>query len=254
MTQQLDLFGDFSSSSPTSQPSIEGFGKTDRYIFKNENIYDVYITGPISKPGNYLEFFDLLKNATANEKINIFLSTPGGRLDTTVQILALMEITEAETICHVMSYIASAGTLIALAADNLSVSPFGYMMLHNASGGSGYDKINLSKQLMDNSVLWCENINRSVYANFLTEEEIDQLLVNKDFHFNQAEILERWERVLEARERATEEFEQAEREAQQAAIDAALAPTVEKIKTELTEEILEKVKAELAKQVTETVA
>lgn len=213
----------------------------EQYIFQNENIWSVYITKAIGAPSRYTQLFELLKNASSNDQIHFFLSTPGGRIDTTAQLLALMEATEAETTAHVMSAVASAGTLIALACDNLSVAPFGFMMLHNASGGSGYDKINLAVQSVQNSQIWCENIMRNVYKNFLTEKELDSLLENKDYYFNQMEILDRWENVLAAREALQEEMEKEQTEANNEAIEKAIMPAVEKLVTKLLNERFSKV-------------
>jgi ATP-dependent protease ClpP protease subunit len=203
----------------------------EQYIFQEENKFSVYINKAIGAPSRYTELFDLLQSATENEHIDFFLNTVGGRLDTTAQLVAMMDNTRASTSCHILGPVMSAGTLIALAADDLSVSAFGYMMIHNASGGTPWDKVNLTAQYANHSKSWCEGIFRKVYASFLTEDEIDRLIKNEDFYFDQEEILNRWETVLETRESLAEENPQV------SALETALATIKEQLKAEILEEL-----------------
>lgn len=214
-----------------------GAHDNDQYIFQDGNRYSVYICKPIVAPSRYIELFNLLQTATKDDHIDFFLATPGGRLDTTAQLLAMMADTEAETTCHVMSSVMSAGTMIALAADHLTVAPFGYMMIHNASGGTGYDKVNLTAQYAVHSEKWCKNIFKEIYAVFLSEEEIEQLLGNRDFYIDHDEILERWERVLEARVAMEQEILREEELEQANLVNDALATIKEQIKQEILEEL-----------------
>lgn len=210
----------------------------EQFIFQeDDHTYNVYISKPITAPSKYIQLFELLRSADETETINFFLNTPGGRLDTTAQLLHAMAETKAETVAHLVSGVASAGTMIALACDNMAVYPYGYMMIHNASGGAGYDKINLMAQGAIHAAEWCADIANNVYKHFLTDEEIERLKKNEDYYFTSEEILERWERVLVAREEMMESVQTEQNAAQQDALKNILSSLKEELKAELLAEM-----------------
>lgn len=174
------------------------------YIFSDGPNHRVYITKPIGAPSSYIELYELLTNVQDHETIDFFFNTPGGRVDTVVQIAELMERCKATINGHLMGMVASGGTVLAMYVDNLAVSPHCYMMIHNFSGGA-YGKGEDLVMSAANSAEWVKRLYRECYHVFLTEDEIEnQILKNQDIYLSPEQILERWEKVLAYREEQEE--------------------------------------------------
>ena len=179
---------------------------SNQFVFSSGNEHRVYLTKPITAPSHYTELFELLASATEQETIHFYINTPGGRVDTTSQLCTLLENCEAELIGHLMGVSASAGSVIPMFMDALSVSPYAYMMIHNYSGGT-YGKGDDILMSAENSKRWVETLYRSCYENFLTEHELEYIVLkNQDIYLSPEEIESRWENVLKKREEAMEAF------------------------------------------------
>ena len=98
--------------------------------------------------------------------------------------------TEAHVICSVEGACMSAATMIFLTADTFEVSEHSMFMFHNYSsatfgkGGEMYDNIMYERK-------WSDKFMRSVYAGFLTDDEIKSMLENKDIWMEPEEVFKR---------------------------------------------------------------
>jgi ATP-dependent protease ClpP protease subunit len=84
----------------------------------------------------------------------------------------------------------SAATMIMLAADNIDISDNSMFMFHNYSGGV----IGKGGEMYDNIIherQWSEQLLRDVYDNFLEEDEIQQILDNRDIWMDSDEVVKR---------------------------------------------------------------
>jgi ATP-dependent protease ClpP protease subunit len=84
----------------------------------------------------------------------------------------------------------SAATMIMLASENIDVSDNSMFMFHNYSGGV----IGKGGEMYDNIMherAWSEQLLRDVYDNFLDEDEIKQILDNRDIWMDSAEVIRR---------------------------------------------------------------
>jgi len=98
--------------------------------------------------------------------------------------------TSATVVVSVEGACMSAATMIFLAGENFEVSEHSMFMFHNYSGMA----IGKGGEMYDNIVherKWSENILRSVYEDFLTEEEIKSILDNKDIWMDGQEVIKR---------------------------------------------------------------
>lgn len=178
----------------------------NEFVFSAGNEHRVYLTKPITAPSHYTELFELLASATEQDTIHFFINTPGGRVDTTSQLCTLLENCEAELIGHLVGVAASAGSVIPMFMDALSVSPYAYMMIHNYSGGT-YGKGDDILMSAENTKRWVETLYRSCYEHFLTTDELENIVLkNQDIYLTPEQIEERWENVLRKREEAMEAF------------------------------------------------
>jgi ATP-dependent protease ClpP protease subunit len=124
----------------------------------------------------------------------------------------------AHLVMNVAGACMSAATLIFLAGDEYLVNEHSAFLFHNYSGGV-VGKGGEMYQSVIHQRKWSEHILRKAYKNFLTEEEIDSLIDDKDIWMDCNVVVER----LNARNALLE--------VEAAAVEAAAAATAEPAKT-----------------------
>lgn len=153
------------------------------------------------------QFNDLvhvLDGAKQGDTVTIFLSTPGGRLESILPLLAAMGRTEATTFVHAVSDVASAGTFLLMQADNVYINPYVTIMFHQASFGYGGSGSSVEAYLSHTSNS-CKNIIRDMYKHFFTGAEIEAMLSGKDFYMGKEEFDNRYAKRNKARDAEDEE-------------------------------------------------
>ena len=178
----------------------------------------VHIVDAIGEPRLYTELLSLLENAKEEDTIMFNLNTPGGRLDTTTMLIDALDTTLATTIGKITGEVASAGTMIAMAMDDLQTTPFGSMMIHNYSSGL-FGKGNELKSRMDFETPHLAFIFHSVYKNFLSKKERLKVISGDDKYMAATEIDLRWAKVQGKRQKA---FDKMNVEAEKANTEALL--------------------------------
>ena len=164
-------------------------------IITKDNIITAFLTDEISSPDNYNELYFTLLNAKKGDEAHIHINTPGGILSAAFMIIDAFEKTQAKVICHLTGDVASAGTIIALAADEIRIAPFTSFMVHNYSSGvSGKGGELKALQKFNDEQL--EKVFNECYKGFLTQKEIDKVIEDKDIWLNDEEVKAR----LKARE------------------------------------------------------
>lgn len=161
---------------------------------------EIYISGNIGQPENYIDCFNIIRNATETDTIKIFINTYGGSLDTAIQFMRCLQETQAHIIASNEGMCASAGTLIFLSADSFEVSEHSRFMVHNYSvwlSGKGHELHTEVDFCRD----WSGNLVKTVYKDFLSTDEIDQVLSDKDIWMDSEELQLRCELLIEAREK-----------------------------------------------------
>ena len=99
----------------------------------------------------------------------------------------------------------SAATMIFLHGHSQEVTPHSLFMFHNYSagtfgkGGEMYDQLQFERT-------WSENFMTAVYAGFLTPEEIQSMLNNRDIWMGSDEVVKRLE-AMTAKRKAEAEAE-----------------------------------------------
>ena len=177
--------------------------------FEQQNIQRVhhyYLSEPIGDPAAYVEMIHRIRSGLPHEVIHIHLNTPGGRLDTGVQIVNAMRLSEAHIVCSLESQAHSLGTLIFLAADEFLVHDNCMMMFHNYSGGI-WGKGNEQEAQVVATIKWFSEIARDVYQPFLTEEEVDSILKGEDLWVHSTDIRKRLTKMVRQLEREAKAME-----------------------------------------------
>jgi len=175
------------------------------------NLHTLYLTGEIESPDEYTEIFENIRMAGPNDVLKIHINSPGGDLFTAIQFMRVLKETEAKVITSVEGACMSAATLIFLTADQFEISDHSVFMFHNYStfmygkGGELFDGIMHDRK-------WSENLLKTEYEGFLTEEEIDSLLNNKDIWLDGDEALERLKSYSKVQEEKRKQAESEEAE------------------------------------------
>lgn len=153
-------------------------------------IYDLYLSGPIEGPDLYVDWMDTIRNAYQGDDVIIHINSGGGVIDTALQMLRCISETTAHVTCSVEGSCMSAATMIFLAGDTLLISPHSLFMFHNYSGGT----FGKGGEMYDNVVFereWSRRFLQDIYKNFLTDQEIQAMLDNKDIWMHSEEVIER---------------------------------------------------------------
>jgi ATP-dependent protease ClpP protease subunit len=169
-------------------------------------LHTFYLVGEITTPEDYVEWYEIIRNANENDVVKIHINSPGGNLFTAVQFMRVMGESQAKIIASVEGACMSAATMVFLSADGFEISEHSMFMFHNYSGGT----IGKGGEMYDNIMYerkWSDKFMRSIYVDFLTENEIKSILDNKDIWMEPEEVFKRLnkkeELMIEAAEKAT---------------------------------------------------
>jgi ATP-dependent protease ClpP protease subunit len=160
-------------------------------------LHHFYLSQQIEEPPHYTDMIHRIHTASPEDVIHIHLNTPGGHLDTGMQIINAMRSTPAHVICSIESEAHSLGTLIFLAADEFVVHDNVMMMFHNYSGGV-FGKGHEQAAQLEGTKKWFSSLARKLYIPFLTEEELARLERGEDIYLHSDDIRKRLDRVVNA--------------------------------------------------------
>jgi ATP-dependent protease ClpP protease subunit len=150
-----------------------------------------YMTGTVEEPFLYNELCYILRTAEEGTTLDLFINTPGGVVDSAFMLISAIKESKANVVGHLSGTVASAGTIIAMACDDLVVSPHLSFMIHNYSGGmSGKGHEMKARQNFTD-----KHLNKAfseLYKHFLTEDEMTSIIDGTDMWMNTEEVTERW--------------------------------------------------------------
>lgn len=160
-------------------------------IDEASNRVTAYITGPISEPSNYNELCYTLGQASESSTFTLHINTPGGIIDSAFMIVAAIKQSKAHVIAELSGTVASAGTLISLACDDIVVADHLSFMIHNYSGGmAGKGHEMKARQKFTDTHL--NKAFKSFYSGFLSNEEMERVVEGTDMWMGTEEVIERW--------------------------------------------------------------
>lgn len=159
------------------------------YAKPASTLYSFYLY-QVGDPEMYTDWFETIRQSGEGDIIKIHINSPGGLMSTAIQMMRVMAESPATIVASVEGECMSAATLIMMNADMVEISDHSMFMFHNYSGGAFgkggemYDKIIHERG-------WIDQILRSCYDSFLTEDEIDRMMDGKDFWMSGDEVTER---------------------------------------------------------------
>lgn len=159
--------------------------------------YTVYINDVV-EPDFFNDLFYKLQNSSENDIFEININSFGGNEDTAIQMYNEIVTSDANVVGCVSGYCCSAGTIALLACDNWSITKTSKIMIHSPSGFM-MGKYNETKAQSHFDDQWTKDFFKTVYKNFLTDKEIQEVLDGKDFWLTGEETVERLKKFVKAR-------------------------------------------------------
>lgn len=156
-------------------------------------IFKIKLFGPIEDTTQFNSAIEVFERASADDKVLIHLSTPGGSCDAADTFIHAMRNCEAPIHVVASGTVASAGTLILLNAPSFSLSENFVALFHNGSWGT-WGKHNEAVAHSAFVAKYMEKLARTTYAGFFDEQELQALLDGKDFWMEGEEFLKRYEK------------------------------------------------------------
>lgn len=158
---------------------------------ENKKVLTAYISNKINEPFEYDELCHNLREADSIYKVNLYLNTPGGVIDSAFTIANAIKDSQAEVTAILNGTVASAGTIIALSCDDIIVKDHLSFMVHNYSGGI-QGKGNEMKARQNFNDAHLNEAFKHFYTGFLTEDEIQRVIDGIDLWMGSEEVKERW--------------------------------------------------------------
>jgi ATP-dependent Clp protease protease subunit len=159
---------------------------------KEANTVQAYLTGAIDEPYLYNELCYLLGAASADTVVHLYVNTPGGVIDSAFMITTAIQNTKAKVVCHLSGTVASAGTIITMACDEVVVAPHLSFMIHNYSGGmAGKGHEMKARQKFTDDHL--NDAFKSFYTGFLTADDMERVIEGTDLWMGSDEVQRRWD-------------------------------------------------------------
>jgi ATP-dependent protease ClpP protease subunit len=158
------------------------------------NSVDVYIDEPIRELSYYRSLLHYMRQMDEHDELRIWIDSDGGYLDSAMAISDAMNNAEGNVTVIVTGHAYSAAGAIALQAPSLMVGDNASFMCHTASYGTNYGKQGDIEGLVHYNKRTVEKLCRETYKYFLTDAEIELMLLGKDYWFDADETKERLEK------------------------------------------------------------
>lgn len=180
----------------TLEQLIGGNAPTDVWskyvpILQEKNQTTIYITDSIEAPSEYNEACHLLNTASPAEHFYFIINTPGGYIDSAVMLIDAIKNSAATTTAKVTGTVASAGTIITLACDNVEVADHSAFMIHNYSSAGISGKGHELKAMQNFTDKHLNDSFRTFYKGFLTPREMQNVIDGQDLWMDKEEVMRR---------------------------------------------------------------
>jgi ATP-dependent protease ClpP protease subunit len=159
-------------------------------IFQNGKVVDMYLIGEMGPPENYTEWLDVLNTAVEDSEINIYINSTGGDIFTALQLKTSMEMSEAKVRCHLMGVCFSSASIVFMSGDEQIIAEHGLMMIHQHTSIATGKALEQLLQIQAER-RWVEQLYMRTFKDFLSKEEIADVLSGKDIWLSSSDIFKR---------------------------------------------------------------
>lgn len=185
--------------------SQDAFSITQKVITVQHE-WDIYLYGSLKNYKDWIKISDLLYKASEGDRINLYISSPGGRLDITENVINAIRTCKGEVTGILTGHAASGATLLFLSCPSVIVEPHASMMLHYYSSFS-YGKGQEIETKTQHHKEHITELMNTYYEGFLSDEELEDMYKGTDFYFSSKEIEKRLEKRMEFHKKIYEEAE-----------------------------------------------
>ena len=167
---------------------------------KTNRCIKVFLDENIREAKYYRTVLQGIDSLGEGDLVLLNINSYGGQLDGAIAIINAIENTDADVHASIEGVAASAASLIALASPSISVSPYATMMVHAATFGAFGKQSDVISHasFVDKQV---RNLMGSVYKDFLTDKELEEVIMGKELWFDAEEIVRRLELRAELQEK-----------------------------------------------------
>lgn len=193
----------FLNSSPITTQDQMSIQNAPVFFSRPISWQHTFYLGQIEAPNVYSEWFEIIRSAGPDDVINININSVGGHYSTALQFRRAIMESVATIVCSIEGECHSAASLIYLSGDLFSVSEGSNMLIHDYSGIVGGKGSEMIRQIQHEKIS-IDKFLKDVYSEFLTEQEIQNVLSGQDIWFNDSSIIERTQKMVEIRDREQE--------------------------------------------------
>lgn len=190
------------------------------------NIIDFFLSDVMECKSDYYDFLRAVNSASVYDEIHIHINCYGGDLDSGIQIYHSLMRSRAKKIIFVEGASISAASVVMMAADEIEFCPWSSIMIHSYSGGE-YGKFQELQSSANFSRSWFTRLMYEIYEDFLTKNEIEQVLNGKDLWLNADECSQRFKKLFKKRDK---EYRKMRKENER--IDKEISKLYKKFETE----------------------
>ena len=152
---------------------------------------NIYLTGVMGNPENYIELFDIMRQVLPQTLVNLYINGPGGNAETCIQFINAMRECKGTVVGRLDGIAMSAHAIVLMASDVIVVNPFTQFMLHHASFGA----IDQGTKTIESAIIkekWLYELISHYYGPLLTEEELKEVRSGvRDTYFTSDELVRR---------------------------------------------------------------
>jgi len=204
-----------SSSSSSEDDCYEGHNQGAEFL----NFYEgtqvsrcikAFLDETIKDAKYYRPLIHAVESLGPQDIFHLSINSYGGSLDGALAIIGAMRETAAHVQVSVDGTAASAASIIALASPNIAIQEFSSMLIHAGTFGAFGKQSDVISHaaFVDKRI---KSVMQDVYMDFLSEKEMQEVLMGRELWLDADEIMLR----LEAREDLQRERELKEEELQQ---------------------------------------
>lgn len=160
----------------------------ERSIQLNEITY--YIDEDVTHPRYYRAVVERMQSLTESDVVRCMINSTGGMFHGLTTLLEATRNTDATTLAVITGECHSAASILALAHDQIQVSPYATMLVHFVSygaSGKGQDILDKVQHVHSHAV----DFFRKAYEGFLTEAELQKCIDGKQLWLVAEEIEQR---------------------------------------------------------------
>jgi ATP-dependent protease ClpP protease subunit len=197
------------------QAGNEQESSTSRTFFteKSSKVYEHYLDYEFFEFDQARELCYLLRCAEAEDEVILRINSLGGRFDIAAQIINAIKDCKGVVTGIIEQECASAATMVFLACDKWQVHRWGEMMVHYATYGAVGKGHEVVAKVAHYNLIYPKMM-KEIYKDFLTDEEIENVIRGHDLYLTPSEIEVRLNNVVkcltEEMDNESEELEEAD--------------------------------------------